>query len=135
MGSKRRSPQRAGFNSESETANSRKKRAEAHQRRGNFASRLIVDDKGSHTAEDLCGSDTSVGPDFVNPEHGYFCAMSEGKKVYPICSAEVTTECFNLDIPALVKSNVVARDEPYTAVIDWRKDKTMEIGNISKVKF
>ncbi|KAF2969184.1 hypothetical protein GQX73_g4398 [Xylaria multiplex] len=84
---------------------------------------LVVSDDESHSAEELCGSPTSVGPDFFNSLTGSFCRMSE-KTVWPACGrGNATNNCFNDVVNQLVINGVAARDEPYAKVVDWTSKK------------
>ncbi|KAI0906454.1 hypothetical protein F4823DRAFT_607161 [Ustulina deusta] len=80
---------------------------------------LVMGDSDIHTATDLCGSETSYGPDFVNVKTGMFCRMSD-KTLWPICNgADGTDNCFNVDSQQLIVNGLAARGEPYKNVIDW----------------
>lgn len=55
-----------------------------------FENVLVVDDLPEHTAEALCASETSSGPDFVNVASvggGGFCDMKT-KTLYPLCEQD-----------------------------------------------
>jgi hypothetical protein len=80
---------------------------------------LVVGDSPEHSAEGLCTSATSYGPDFFNILTGTFCRMSD-KTTWPVCDGVATTDnCFNKDLNQLVIHGVTARDEPYRKVVDW----------------
>ncbi|KAI0116298.1 hypothetical protein GGR51DRAFT_574634 [Nemania sp. FL0031] len=80
---------------------------------------LVVSDTEQHSAEELCNSPTSAGPDFFNTLTGTFCRMSD-KTVWPACnSTELTDNCFNKDLNLLVVNGIAARSEVYSNVIDW----------------
>ncbi|KAJ3565392.1 hypothetical protein NPX13_g7521 [Xylaria arbuscula] len=84
---------------------------------------LVMSDSKIHTATDLCGSETSYGPDFINLSTGMFCSMSD-KTLWPICSngdgADTTQkDCFDVASQQLIVGGLKARDEPYKKVIDW----------------
>ncbi|KAF2806753.1 uncharacterized protein BDZ99DRAFT_84836 [Mytilinidion resinicola] len=49
-----------------------------------------------HNATHLCSSRTSKGPDVVSLTEGGFCDM-EKKQVWPLCSKEVLSGCFDVD--------------------------------------
>lgn len=62
---------------------------------------LVIDDLPSHTAIGLCQSATSAGPNFVNPDEGYYCDM-ELKAIHPVCSEthsprQNSTSCFDME--------------------------------------
>ena len=62
-----------------------------------YGNKLVIDDLSSHTAHDLCESETSAGPNFVNPEDGYFCDM-QTKTIHPICKRQDgTAVCFDME--------------------------------------
>ncbi|KAI1146705.1 hypothetical protein F4825DRAFT_466329 [Nemania diffusa] len=80
---------------------------------------LVIGDDARHSAEELCASDTSSGPDFLNKRGGVFCRMSD-KTIWPACNELATNDnCFNNDLRQLVINGVASRDEPYTNIIDW----------------
>lgn len=56
--------------------------------------RLIISDLG-HTAESLCESETSWGPDFVG-EDGMYCDMAT-HTLHPLCSHRNVEGCVNID--------------------------------------
>ncbi|KAI1115297.1 hypothetical protein F5Y14DRAFT_410829 [Nemania sp. NC0429] len=80
---------------------------------------LVIGDSEQHSAEGLCGSATSFGPDFMNIQSGTFCRMSD-KTVWPVCDGAATTDmCFNTDLNQLIINGIAARDEPYSNIINW----------------
>ncbi|XDG08366.1 hypothetical protein ABKA04_007981 [Annulohypoxylon sp. FPYF3050] len=80
--------------------------------------RLVISNSKTHTADGLCGSDTSYGPDFVNTALKTFCRMSD-KKQFPVCDKTTTDNCFNTDSKQLIVNGVSARASPYTDILDW----------------
>lgn len=69
-----------------------------------LARQLVVSSKGSHSATEVCDSETSFGPDFISTEEGVFCSMSQ-KKTFPICGREGSSTadaCFDLKTNTLV---------------------------------
>lgn len=71
---------------------------------------VIISDYKAHNASEVCGSSTSRGPSFVSTQDGTYCDMSD-KTTYPVCSATVTTGCFNVDTKQLIgKSRRHARE-------------------------
>ncbi|KAL8786905.1 MAG: hypothetical protein Q9213_002536 [Squamulea squamosa] len=58
--------------------------------------KLIVSNYEGQSAQELCDSDKSKGPDFVSVAEGKYCDMLE-KKIYKICSARYERVCFSLD--------------------------------------
>lgn len=58
---------------------------------------LIVSNVTSHSARQLCESQTSAGPDFVSLVEGLFCDMVE-KTLWPVCaSGQSQGSCFDLN--------------------------------------
>ncbi|KAI1464084.1 uncharacterized protein F4812DRAFT_444512 [Daldinia caldariorum] len=83
------------------------------------ANRLVVSNNEQHTAEELCGSATSYGPDFLDLKNEKFCRMSD-KTLWPICSSSQEAEgCFNAELKQLKVNDVYARDTPYDNIVDW----------------
>lgn len=62
---------------------------------------VIISDYKAHSASEVCGSETSRGPSFVSTQDSTYCDMST-KTSYPLCSATVTTECFDVDTQELI---------------------------------
>ncbi|TGJ80415.1 hypothetical protein E0Z10_g8349 [Xylaria hypoxylon] len=80
---------------------------------------LVVSDAEDHSAEELCDSPTSFGPDFFNTRTGTFCHMSK-KTLWPGCgTANATDNCFHDGLNQLVVNGIAARSEPYVNVVDW----------------
>ena len=57
---------------------------------------LVVSDIEAHSAESLCNSDRSRGPDFVSHHEKTFCDMKT-KTTHPLCEGSAQTDCFALD--------------------------------------
>ena len=57
---------------------------------------LVISDIEAHSAEDLCASDFSRGPDFVSQYEKKFCDMTT-KTTHPLCDGSVKTDCFDVD--------------------------------------
>ena len=57
---------------------------------------LIISNVTTHSAEELCRSQTSAGPDFVSIVEALYCDMAE-KVIWPLCSDELAEMCFDLD--------------------------------------
>ena len=70
---------------------------------------LVVSDHEGHSAQEVCGSETSCDPSFVSTSEGYYCDVST-KTAYALCSATTTTDCFNLQTQQLVGRKLDARD-------------------------
>lgn len=79
-----------------------------------FDGRLVVSNMTSHSAQNLCGSQSSFGPDFVAMLERLFCDMGE-KKLYELCSTNKTTCCFDVKASELrscfeeIRGNTTAR--------------------------
>jgi hypothetical protein len=79
----------------------------------------------AHSAHDVCGSETSYGPDFVGSD-GYYCDM-ESHTLTPLCSTENVDGCLDIDHTAktVVKRTTVSRRDAtiahktYKKVITW----------------
>ncbi|KAI0882236.1 uncharacterized protein GGS22DRAFT_191406 [Annulohypoxylon maeteangense] len=80
--------------------------------------RLVISNSKHHTADGLCKSATSYGPDFVNTAAGSFCRMSD-KKQFPVCSKTVTDNCFNTGSKQLIVNGLATRADAYTDILDW----------------
>ena len=100
-------------------------RAAAGLRRRNpwMASELVVSDSKSHSAQRLCESESSMGPDFVHEDEGLFCEMGT-KTLYKFCTEDNKTSCFDTDSHTLVGTNQRAASKPYSRVRDWRRGKS-----------
>ncbi|SMQ52710.1 unnamed protein product [Zymoseptoria tritici ST99CH_3D7] len=78
--------------------------------------RLIVNSRPEQSAVNLCNSPTSRGSDFVSKNEGLFCDM-ETKTLYPLCSTDQCTDCFDVDADELQmrkrdSTGLYARDTP-----------------------
>ncbi|KAK3719962.1 hypothetical protein LTR37_004085 [Vermiconidia calcicola] len=88
------------------------------------AERLIVNSRPQQSAIALCNSPTSRGSDFASTNEGLFCDM-ETKTLYPICSAETTELCFDLEArhPYLREAGKVRRrsavSRKYNKISHW----------------
>lgn len=90
------------------------------------SNRLVLNDSPLHSTYELCNSKTSVGPDFVNVQEGFFCCMTS-RVTYPICKDGVTDNCFDMNSKTKITGGKVSRTTPYTSVIDWT---TNNLGNL-----
>lgn len=79
---------------------------------------LVHSKDAEHQTEELCKSEHSYGPDFVNHEEGLFCRMSD-KTLWPLCTDDVTDNCFNVEANGLVTNGVLPRAPLYDNVISW----------------
>jgi len=57
---------------------------------------VVISDYNAHSAEEVCGSESSRGPSFVSMRENVYCDM-ESKTHYPLCSTTVTGNCFDVD--------------------------------------
>ena len=84
-----------------------------------FSDYLITSSELTHAAATLCGSATSVGPDFANDVEGLFCRM-EDKTLWSFCDGgKVTDDCFDAVSQRLVIGGKAARDKRYVKVVSW----------------
>ncbi|KAK7941646.1 uncharacterized protein PG986_014033 [Apiospora aurea] len=94
-----------------------------------MASQLVISDAKTNSALELCGSATSLGPDFAHTGEGKFCDMGD-KKLYGLCGDGVSDDCFDLEARALAPKSVRRGGvlprlvSPYALVRDWRKNGT-----------
>ena len=72
--------------------------------RNNRPGHLVISSIKTHSAKELCESQTSMGPDFVSTVEGLFCDM-EVKEWWNLCSTNLTTGCFDLSSQTM-KGNV-----------------------------
>jgi len=78
---------------------------------------LIASSLDHHSAQRLCESGTSRGPDFVSLTDGLFCDMTL-KEHYPLCNEEKQDGCYHWDTHSLLTSDGhVARN--YSRVERW----------------
>ncbi|KAF2171031.1 hypothetical protein M409DRAFT_19004 [Zasmidium cellare ATCC 36951] len=70
---------------------------------------IIISNFTDHSAEGLCNSDSSCGPDFVGPD-GKFCDMAT-KTLSPLCSTANVDGCVGVDAESttVTKRSTVAR--------------------------
>ena len=57
---------------------------------------LVISAYSQHSAQEVCESSTSQGPDFVSVNEGFFCDMAE-KKLWNVCSQNITEMCFDIE--------------------------------------
>ncbi|KAL1626478.1 hypothetical protein SLS56_006789 [Neofusicoccum ribis] len=81
-----------------------------------FPGKLIASRKTAHSARDLCLSDNSMGPDFVSFHEGLFCDMSE-KELWPLCTTEAQTGCFDTAANTMRAGSKSRRDESSGRII------------------
>ncbi|KAL4880359.1 hypothetical protein BJY04DRAFT_80531 [Aspergillus karnatakaensis] len=104
--------------------NDRRMRARREVRAPWTASQLVISDNKQHSANRLCDSETSMGPDFAHTGERVFCDM--GAKIkYPFCdeSNNGTTTCFDAETQHLTGTEELQRraiENPYARVRDWR---------------
>lgn len=58
--------------------------------------KLVVSSYEGQSAQELCDSEKSRGPDFVSIAEEKYCDMSK-KKMYRLCSTRYYQDCFSLD--------------------------------------
>lgn len=81
-------------------------------RTGNLLSdtRLVQSNIPEHSAIDLCGSETSVGPDFVSTVEGVMCDMGT-KQHMPLCAIGVLGRCFDLKTTSVLVDGLLSAVE------------------------
>lgn len=88
--------------------------------------RIVVSDWHGHSARELCESSTSAGPDFYHTGEQLYCNMCT-HTLYEICSATLTTNCWNRDTqkiqPAGNQPRDAVLDKRYHTTVDWRSKK------------
>ena len=88
-----------------------------NKRQAVFEEQLIESSSTGHSAQELCGSETSRGPDFVSLEEGLYCDMMN-KQLSPLCSATIVEGCYDRDAHALVTSGKVVKRQ-YKEILKW----------------
>lgn len=84
-------------------------------------SRLVKSMIASHSAVDVCESDTSVVPDFVSIADGMYCDMGK-KELLPLCAPVLIGKCFSLDTASVLLDNVFGVVESvfrYSSIEEW----------------
>ena len=62
---------------------------------------VVISDHMAHSAQEVCDSDTSIGPDFVSTNEGLHCSHT----IYDVCSGNATSGCFDMNSRTL-KSDI-----------------------------
>jgi hypothetical protein len=68
---------------------------------------LVISHLESHSAKEVCESETSMGPDFVSTIEGVFCDM-EQKEWWYLCSSEIADGFFDLGTQSMVSNGTIA---------------------------
>ncbi|KAL8293856.1 hypothetical protein RB597_007648 [Gaeumannomyces tritici] len=88
-----------------------------------MATELIVSHDPAQSAADLCNSPYSFGPDFVSVPEQLACDM-DSHTLWPLCSANVTGSCFDLDkkAPRIPSDSPQERElvSVYQKVTEWK---------------
>ena len=58
---------------------------------------LVISPYAQDSAQEVCGSSTSKGPDFVSLQDGFHCDMTT-RELTPICSEQVGVNCFDTEV-------------------------------------
>ncbi|KAI6381308.1 hypothetical protein MCOR25_001242 [Pyricularia grisea] len=98
------------------------------------SSAMVITNTTHHSVQELCGSETSSGPDLLNLSEKSFCRMSD-KKIFPQCDDTVNDNCFNADSRQLIVGGKAARS-PYALVWDWQtpgKTFTSKVATSAKI--
>ncbi|KAF6224734.1 hypothetical protein HO133_009927 [Letharia lupina] len=72
-------------------------------RRSNQAcgdSSVVISDHIAHSAQEVCDSTTSMGPDFVSTQEGLYCDMCT-HTIYNVCTSNMTSGCFDVSSQTL----------------------------------
>ncbi|KAI0406548.1 hypothetical protein F4802DRAFT_613415 [Xylaria palmicola] len=83
--------------------------------------RLIVSHFPSHSAIEVCESETSWGPDFVSMAEGLYCNM-ETHEVLPLCGNNLTKDCFEINGTvgaATIAATGLKKTMKPTRVVEW----------------
>ena len=84
----------------------------------NAFTHLIASLHDSHSAQRLCESETSHGPDFVSHKEGLFCDM-DTRKLWPLCNSDGANDvCYHWETHSLVDGTVRA-PRNYSHVEEW----------------
>jgi hypothetical protein len=62
---------------------------------------VVVSKIESHSAKEVCESESSAGPDFVSTVEGVFCDTA-AKEWWYLCSSKISTGCFDLETQRMV---------------------------------
>ena len=71
-----------------------------------------------HRADFLCNNPNSAGPDFANLADGLFCRMWD-KTLWPVCTANVTNNCFHFHARGFVVGHAASAELAYTRATLW----------------
>lgn len=84
-------------------------------------SRLVKSSIPTHSAIDVCESETSVGPDFVSMADGMYCDMGK-KELLPLCVPGTLGRCFSLETTSVILDNAFGLIESvfrYSSIEEW----------------
>lgn len=95
---------------------------------------LVISDTKQHSVEDLCNSDTSIGPDLLSLYSNKFCRMSD-KTIWPVCdTVNVTENCFdisrNILSTNLSSTGFAVAALPYSNVLNWTAGTIGALGGV-----
>lgn len=87
----------------------RRRRRQTTNSTANTQDNLIISTDPKHSAQILCQSTTSSGPDFISMTEGLFCDM-DVKQLWPLCSSiNASSSCFD------TTSNTLLTGAPYSS--------------------
>jgi len=87
----------------------RRRRCQTTNSTANTQDKLIISTDPKHSAQILCQSTTSSGPDFISMTEGLFCDM-DVKQLWPLCSSiNASSSCFD------TTSNTLLTGAPYSS--------------------
>ncbi|KAI1347143.1 hypothetical protein F5Y01DRAFT_330117 [Xylaria sp. FL0043] len=84
--------------------------------------RLVVSHLDSHSAIEVCESETSWGPDFVSMAEGLYCNM-ETHEVVPLCGNGLAKDCFHVNGTRATAHVAVDGTRKYrkpSRIVEWR---------------
>jgi hypothetical protein len=84
-------------------------------------SRLVKSMVPTHSAVDVCESETSVGPDFVSMVDRMYCDMGK-KELLPLCVPGLLGKCFSLETTTVFLDNVLGLVDSvfrYSSIEEW----------------
>ena len=83
---------------ESNGARRKSKRRRSNQACGDGS--IVISDNIAHSAQEVCDSEDSIGPDFVSTKEGLYCEMCT-HTIYDFCSGNATRGCFDMSSQTL----------------------------------
>lgn len=95
------------------------------QRQEAMSDEVVISSRPGNDVFDLCGSETSLGPDYVSLAEGMFCDMST-KTLWPLCGDLLAKGCFDVEEKKMKWANRELKkrhegdgEKAYTRVTTW----------------